>query len=50
MELKDNINIPIFNKFDDPKSFIMWADNYIRKRGDKALKKFLKIKYTKNIK
>lgn len=48
--LKENINIPIFNKFNDPKSCIMWADNYIKKRGDKVLKKLMKIKYLKTMK
>jgi hypothetical protein len=50
INLKKNINIPIFNKFDDAKSLIMWADNYIKNRGEKVLKKLMKIKYLKNIK
>ena len=47
--LKENINIPIFNKFNDPKSCIMWADNYIKKRGDKVLKKLMNELTTKPI-
>jgi hypothetical protein len=50
LNLKENINIPIFNKFGDAKSFIMWADNYIRNRGEKVLKKLMKIKYLKTMK
>ena len=50
VKLKENINIPIFNKFSDAKSFIMWADNYIRNRGEKVLKKLMKIKYLKTMK
>lgn len=47
-EFKKDVNIPILNKFNDYQNFLDWADKTIKERGNKAMKKFLKIKYLRN--
>ena len=47
IKLKQNIHIPIFDKFKDQKSFFNWSDDYIRKRGEKVLKKLRNVAYFK---
>ncbi len=43
--LKQNVSIPIFKKFDNYISFMDWADKYIKQRAQKSLNKLLKVKH-----
>jgi len=45
---KEKVKILILDKFDDWESFLSWAEKIIKKRGNIALKKFLKVKYYKS--
>jgi len=47
-QLKERVNIPILNKFDDYLSFIQWADKVIQRRAIKIYKKLIKVKYLSN--
>jgi hypothetical protein len=46
-ELKKKYKIPIFEKFNDPESFIKWATDEIKYKGEKTLKKLRNVKYLK---
>ncbi len=41
----DKINIPVFNKFDNPDDFIDWACKEIQRKGQKTLKKLWKAEF-----
>ena len=47
-ELKNNVRIPIFDRFNDYQSFIRWANKTIIRRFELIKKKFMKIKYMKD--
>lgn len=46
--MKEDIKIPILDKFNDYQSFLNWADKRINERGEKVLKKLHKINYYRN--
>ena len=47
IDLKKNVHIPIFDKFNDQESFFNWSDDYIRKRCEKVVKKLRNVAYFK---
>lgn len=48
IDFKSEFNIPILNRFKDYESFLIWSNMTIKNRGNRILKKFLKINYLKN--
>jgi hypothetical protein len=49
-KLKEQVKIPILDKFDDYMHFVKWADELIQKRATKFYRKLLKVKYLANVK
>lgn len=44
-EIKKNFKVPVFDKFNDYQSFMNWASDEIRYKGEKSLKKLQKVQY-----
>jgi len=45
MKLKKNYRVPIFDKFNNYESFIKWATDEIKYKGEKSLKKLRKVEF-----